>query len=152
PTIKPLTEIRGMVVSRGPDGDYHGKAVDIIAAAQSTPKGTITIRGEVGKEMRVSLDEAIRLVTLRHPEFDRASIALSFGDKSSTKDGGSAGTAFTLLLLSSLGEFELNPDAAVTGDITIDSKVRTVGETPAKAHGAALDKTKIVCVPEGNAS
>jgi hypothetical protein len=152
PKLAPVTTVRGMVVSRGPDGNYHGSAVDIIAARPVEPKGLITIRGTVGKEMRVSLDEAIRLVQTRREDFDRASIDLSFGDKYSSKDGGSAGTAFALLMLSAAGEFELNPDAAVTGDITIDSKVRNVGETPAKAHGAALDKVKIVAIPEGNAA
>jgi hypothetical protein len=150
--LQPLTTVHGMVVSRGPDGEYHGSAVEIFATESRDAKGLITIRGTVGKEMRVSLDEAIRLVEIKQPKLDRASIDLSFSDKYSTKDGGSAGTAFALLLLASMGEFELNPEAAITGDITIDSKVRTVGQTPAKAHGAALDKMKVIAIPEGNAA
>jgi hypothetical protein len=152
PTVRPVTTVRGLMVSQGPDGEYHGAAVDLLAVAAREQHQMITVRGLVGREMRVSMDEAIRLVEIRQPKFDRASIDLSFGEKYSIKDGGSAGTAVALLLLSAVGEFELNPDAAITGDITIDSKVRTVGEAPAKAHGAWLDKVKIVAIPEGNAA
>jgi hypothetical protein len=134
------------------DGRAHGLTIDIIATAAEHPKGAkeVTVLGTVGKEMLISLNEAVRLVNILHPKGVKP-LEISFSDKYTANDGGSGGTAFTLLMLSALGDFEINPDAAITGDITVDSKVRPIGEMAAKVHGAALDHCKLVAIPTDNA-
>lgn len=153
-TTPRVSEIRGLVVMQAGDGAYHGKAIDIIATTwQTTAKGlTIIPLGTMGREMRISLEEAKRLLSIRHPELSGRTVQISFGDKYSPMDGGSAGTAFSILLLSAAGDFQIDPAAALTGDITVDGKIRTVGEVPAKVHGAALDKCAIVSIPVSNVS
>ncbi len=147
--VRPLTTIHGLVVMAAPDGRYHGKVVDIIAAVTGKSFSTTQMRRatEVGKEMSISFDEALRLARMRQNGLDRAGLEISFGDKYSQKDGGSAGTGFAVLLLSAMGNFEVSDNVALTGDITVDGKVRAVGEVAAKAHGAALDRMDYVCVP-----
>lgn len=145
PALKQTT-IHGLAVMLGPDGQAHGKALEIIATPGLGGHG-VRFSRTVGKDMQTALNEAIRVVKLRHSDVDNESIELSFDDKYSSKDGGSAGAAFTLALLSSYGDLAINPDAAITGDITIDSKVRSVGEVEAKVHGAALDHMALVGIP-----
>ena len=156
-----LSKINGLVVMREADGNYHGKAIEIIAAPRTAGGGPVVpipmpasaqqrALGVMGPEMRVALNEAFRLAELRHAGAEQAGLEISFGDKYSSKDGGSAGTAFTLLILSSLGDFDLATEAAVTGDITVDGTVRPVGAVAAKVHGAALDRCKRVAIPQVN--
>src|SRR5581483_10224079 len=151
PKLKPITEIRGLVVQVALDGREHGRATDIIASADSAgARRGIRLIGQVGQEMKTSLEEAVRTVRLRHADVDRASVEISFDDKYTAKDGGSAAGAFTLLLLAAYGDFEVNPQAAITGDITVDGKIRPVGAIPAKVHGAAMDQCKLVAIPASN--
>jgi hypothetical protein len=144
--------VRGLVVMEAGDGQYHGKTVEIIAVPSGEQRrGTsVKIVSGVGKEMKIAFDEAVRLFKLRHSDY-KGGIDVSFSDKYSAKDGGSAGAAFTVLLLSFAGDFETNPDAAMTGDITVDGKVRPVGAVAQKVHGAALDHCKLVLIPAANA-
>ena len=156
PTVQGVTKINGLVVMREPDGNWHGKVAEILAtpgSAESHRKGTSgRLIGSVGHEMRVAVDEAFRLAEMRHGGASKSAIEISFAEKYSIKDGGSAGTAFTLLILSALGDFELNSDAAITGDLTVDGKVRSVGAVASKIHGAALDKCKVAVVPAADSS
>jgi hypothetical protein len=148
-----VRSVRGLVVVDAADGQMHGKTIEIIAANSPAPqqKPSFKIVTKVGKEMSISFDEAVRLFKLKHPEF-KGTIEVSFSDKYSPKEGGSAGAAFTMVLLSSAGDFEINPDAAMTGDITVDSKVRPVGAVAQKVRGAALDHCKLVVIPAANAT
>jgi Lon protease (S16) C-terminal proteolytic domain len=148
--VRPITEVHGLAVEADDNGNEHGMCLDIIA--QRNKRHDITIVGSVGDQMLLSLNEAIRVVDIEHPGTPKCGLELSFGDKYSAKDGGSAGTAFTLVLMSALGDFQLNPDAAITGDITVDQKVRIIGAVAEKVHGAALDECRLVAIPEGNAA
>jgi len=53
-------------------------------------------------------------------------------------------------MLSTLEGFDINPKCAITGDITVDWKVRKVGGVTAKLRGAALDKCLYAAIPEGH--
>jgi hypothetical protein len=153
PSIPPkVDEIKGLVVMEAGDGQFHGKAIDIISTTYATNSQAVKIStiGSLGDQMRISLNEANRLLSIHHPDLSSVTVQISFGDKYSPLDGGSAGGAFTVLLLSSAGDFEIDPDAAMTGDITVDGKIRAVGEVPAKVHGAALDNCRLVCIPGAN--
>ncbi|MEM9400185.1 MAG: S16 family serine protease [Verrucomicrobiota bacterium] len=74
----------------------------------------------------------------------------SFGDKYSPKDGGSAGTAFCILMESLVQGFEIDQNLSVTGDITIDGKIREVGGIPFKLDGSIADGCQITLIPQGN--
>lgn len=151
-------KIQGMVVLGRDEGRMFGKIVEIIATKPPTAVRPNTLRqirvlGNVGEQMRISLEEASRVVRQRNEKaFNDLHVEISFGDKYSAKDGGSAGCAYTLLLLSMMGEIDLATDFAITGDVTIDGKVRPVGGVYAKIAGAAKDGAKVVVIPTVNAS
>lgn len=147
---RPLTTVRGMVVITTSNGLQVGKVSEIIAVpvrGQVRGLPQVTLIGNAGQTMKTALQEAVRVARQRDERAASTAIEISFDEKYSPKDGGSAGTAFTLAILSTLGHFEIASDCAVTGDITVDEKVRPVGGIRHKVHGAALDRMQRVGVP-----
>lgn len=142
--------IRGIVVMQTAAG-YMGQTVDIIATVTPGQTDGTRFEREVGQDMQVSLDEAVRAVQVDTPAWDGGQVRVSFGDKYSAKDGGSAGTAYAVCLRSLLEGFEIDPAFALTGDITVDGKVRAIGGVIPKVRGAAADHAEIVAVPIDNA-
>lgn len=107
---------------------------------------------EVGKAMETSFIEGLRYVRKlpRHWEH-KFSLRLSFEDKFSSKDGGSAGVGFTVAMLAAIQNFEIDPAAAVTGDLTVDGSVQPVGGVVEKIRGAIEGKCAMVILPARNA-
>lgn len=156
PLLKKQSKIRGLGVSELPGGERTGAVMEMIITAEeahSRQEMGITVAQPVGESMRIALDEAGRAVRLRHPSFGYGQrLVLSFGDKYTAKDGPSGATAFTLLLYSLYDPLRLAADCAVTGDMTVDGRVRAVGAVPSKIHAALIDGCRIVAIPKENAA
>ena len=138
--------IAGLVVMATNTGAV-GQALDIIATV--TP-GNTKFEREVGEQMTIALDEAVRAVRVMHPGWDGRDVRFSFGDKYIDKDGGSAGAAFAVCLRSLLEAFEIDTKYAMTGDITVDGRIRGIGGVIAKIKGATLDGSQVVGIPAEN--
>ncbi len=156
PLIKSIASVTALVVRTSDDGETTGFSTDIIAnvPAQSRTGDTAGAgfyRVDGDESMKTSFEEAVRAVTLRYPLWEPGHIDFSFGEKFQGHGGPSAGTAFALLMLSSLEGFDIDPKCAVTGDITVDWKVRKIGGAVAKIRGAALDQCLYAAIPEANA-
>lgn len=65
-------------------------------------------------------------------------------------DGPSAGCATTLAIYSALKKITLRQDIAVTGEISIQGKVRPVGGIPEKIFGAKQAGVKTILIPKEN--
>ena len=65
-------------------------------------------------------------------------------------DGPSAGLATTLAIYSALKESPLRQDVAVTGEISIQGKVKAVGGIYEKIFGAKLAEVRKVIIPKDN--
>lgn len=105
----------------------------------------------VGPEMKISFDEGFRYVRKQPRDWEKDfSIRLSFEDKFSSKDGGSAGTGFTLGMIAAIDGIAIDPDVAVTGDLTIDGSVQPVGAVVEKVRGAINGNCKLTLIPEQN--
>jgi len=65
-------------------------------------------------------------------------------------DGPSAGAAIFLALLSAVQEREVPQDVAVTGEISIQGRIRAVGGIPEKIYGARQAGLKRVIIPAEN--
>lgn len=151
---KTQAKVNGLAVMSSGESMIYGKVLEIIVTA--SPSGDngesegkfIT---ETTADTKISKDEALRLMKLRSPS-GRSGIKfdISFDDKYVTKSGGSAGTALTLAMLSIVDGFDIDPLFAVTGDITVDGKVRKIGGIPLKIHGAKDAGCKIVAIPADN--
>ena len=106
---------------------------------------------EVGKDMQTSFAEGLRYVDKLPRAWEKEfSIRLSFEDKFTSKDGGSAGTGFTIGMLAAIQNIALDPDVAITGDLTVDGSVQPVGAVVEKLRGAVVGKCKITLIPERN--
>ena len=154
---KSITSATAMMVIMSADKSEVGVTADVIASvAAGSRQGTafsavfVSKQAKVGPEMTTSFDEAVRAVGMRYPKIDPGKIEFSFGDKYTPHEGGSAGTCFAVMLLSELEGFEIDPKVAVTGDITVDWKVRKIGGLPDKVRGAAADKCLYTGVPLEN--
>ncbi|MBX7158380.1 MAG: hypothetical protein K1X66_08360 [Verrucomicrobiae bacterium] len=152
--VRSQSTINGLVVRQQPDGQFQGGTLEIIATVEKgDPKFTsyCLFNRAVGRDMTISLDEAMRAVKVLHPVWESGRvIKISFDDKYSDKDGGSAGTAFTLVLLSLLEDIKIDSLFAITGDITVDHNVRKIGKAPEKIRGATLAGCQLVAIPTAN--
>ncbi|MEM9446279.1 MAG: S16 family serine protease [Verrucomicrobiota bacterium] len=114
---------------------------------------TNEVKSNIGSQMAIALDEGLRMIKTRHQNVTHGGyFEFSFGDKYTPKDGGSAGTAFSLLMESIVTGIELDESMSVTGDITIDGKVRAVGGIPHKINGSVSSDCGITIIPAVNAS
>lgn len=153
PFKKPLSTVCSLMVQRQDGGRYHGISVDVIVQVTEGHRGSADfVRRNIGQDMKTSLQEAERAVQVRYSDWGKHDVKISFEDKYAAKDGGSAGAAFALLLLSTLEGFEIDPWFAVTGDIVVNSKITKVGAIEAKLRQGAIDNRTIVAIPEENAN
>ena len=65
-------------------------------------------------------------------------------------DGPSAGTAILLSMISAITETPIHQSSAITGEISIQGKIRPVGGIIEKIYGAKLAGMKRVLIPEEN--
>ncbi len=154
--VKQQASIKSMMVRVDPNNGYIGMPIDIIATVyqdgSSRTFGYQFQRGDIGVTMRKACQEAYQLQRGRYPFWTGGTrVGISFGDKYSPKDGGSAGTAFAMLFVSLLDGIAIDQKTGVTGDITVDWKVRAVGGVVAKIHGALDADLPRVAIPVDNA-
>jgi hypothetical protein len=148
------SSIKGLYVIRTEAGLRVGGAQDIIATAERASSDRETICDfvtEVGKDTQISMEEAERLLKVRYPVWQAGyKIRFSYSNKYSKQAGGSAGGAFSVLLLSLLDGVPIDPGFAMTGDVTVDGKIREVGAVSEKIRGAVLENCKIIAIPDSN--
>ena len=65
-------------------------------------------------------------------------------------DGPSAGLAVVLAMLSAVQRRPLRQDVAVTGEVSIQGKIKQVGGIPEKIYGARQAGMRKVVIPEEN--
>ncbi len=155
PFVQRQATAKSLMVSFTHSGRMVGVTMDIIASATAASpadrKQWRFVRTGIGTEMKRACEEAVRLQRGRYPVWPgRECVSFSFGDKYSPKDGGSAGTAFALLLICLHDGIKLDAKTGITGDITVDWKVRKVGGIPAKIKGAETAGLKRVAIPAAN--
>ena len=148
------SSVKGLYVVRTDAGLRVGGAQDIIATAERASSDRETICDfvtDVAKDTQISMEEAARLLKVRYPVWQAGyKIRFSYSNKYTKQAGGSAGGAFSVLLLSLLDGMQIDPGFAMTGDVTVDGKIREVGAVAEKLRGALLDKCRIVAIPEAN--
>ena len=132
-------------------GACRGLSSRLFVTREAPDKESANLVTEVGEHMATSFDEGLRYVRKLPRDWERDfSIRLSFEDKFTSKDGGSAGTGFTIAMLAAIQEIALDPELAVTGDLTVDGTVQPVGAVVEKLRGAIAGRCKITLIPERN--
>jgi ATP-dependent Lon protease len=148
--------------ARGEVGKVFGLAVSgflgtileieaIVFPAREAHQGTLRFNDAAGTMAKDSVFNALavlRKVTGKDASDFDLHVNLIGGGK---VEGPSAGAAIMLALYSAIEGVPLRQDVAITGELTIQGRVRAVGSVPEKIYGARSIGVRKVLIPEENA-
>lgn len=144
--------IVGHIFGLGVSG-FLGSVIEIEAVVFPAEKGKGTIRfnetaGSMAKDSVFNAASVLRRVTGKDiHDFDVHINVIGGGNI----DGPSAGTAILAALVSAVTGAKIRQDVAVTGEISLQGKVRPVGGVFEKAYGAKQAGIKTLVIPKENA-
>lgn len=144
--------IVGHIFGLGVSG-FIGSVIEIEAVVfQASEKGKGTIRfnetaGSMAKDSVFNAASVLRKVTGKDiHDYDVHINVIGGGNI----DGPSAGTAILSVLVSAITNKKIRQDVAVTGEISLQGKVRPVGGVFEKAYGAKQAGIKSLVIPKEN--
>lgn len=117
-------------------------------------KGNVTITGQLGDVMKESVQIALSLVKSMYParaaEFDRNDLHIHVPDGATPKDGPSAGITLTTALASLINEKPVDPRICMTGEISLEGRVKPIGGLPEKLMAAQRAGCTRALIPVDN--
>jgi endopeptidase La len=96
------------------------------------------------------LDKSRQNYLLEKWKNNKQGIHIHCPEGATPKDGPSAGTAFTVALLSLFSNKKIRNDIAITGEINLQGNVMTIGGLEEKLTGAYKAGVKLAIIPKGN--
>jgi endopeptidase La len=96
------------------------------------------------------LDKSRQSYLLDKWRYYKQGIHIHCPEGATPKDGPSAGTAFTVALLSLFANKKIRNDIAITGEINLQGNVMTIGGLEEKLSGAQKAGVKMALIPKGN--
>ncbi len=141
----------GKIFGLGVSG-FVGSLIEIEAVSFPAEKGKGKLRfnetaGSMAKDSVFNAASVVRLLTgLDINDYDIHVNVVGGG----RIDGPSAGVAITLAIISSLLQRPLRQDVAITGEVTVQGKVKEVGGIPEKIYGAKQAGVNVVYIPREN--
>ncbi len=142
----------GKILGLGVSG-FLGSVIEIEAvafAAKAERTGTLRFNetaGSMAKDSVFNAASVVRLLTGKEISDYDLHVNVVGGGKI---DGPSAGLAVTLALISAIENIPLRQDVAVTGEVSLQGKVKPVGGIQEKIYGAKQAQVKRVLVPLEN--
>lgn len=140
---------------------YEGSVMDIVVEIIENGQGRILVNTEIptGVDFQSSAKTAIKVAQdVTGIQLSSKDIIFSITAKGDAKDlqavdGGSAGAAMTILLISELqGNLDLNQSVLITGSINSDGTIGPVGGIYEKAEAAGRYGAEVLLVPKGQAT
>jgi len=120
-------------------------------------KGKLTLTGKLGDVMKESAQAALSIARARADEYgidpkftENMDIHVHVPAGATPKDGPSAGVTLVTALISALTETPVNPDVAMTGEISLRGRVLPVGGIKEKILAAVSRGMKQVLIPAQN--
>jgi len=134
-----------------------GGDILFIEAARVPGKGGLLLTGQLGDVMKESVQAALSLIKSRACQldlpadtFEKVDIHVHVPAGAIPKDGPSAGVAMFVALVSLLTSKTVNPETAMTGEISLRGLVLPVGGIKEKCLAAARAGLRTVCLPARN--
>ncbi|MBQ1188281.1 MAG: endopeptidase La [Peptococcaceae bacterium] len=116
--------------------------------------GKINVTGRLGDVMKESAQIALTLVKSRYPEeaekFTKQDLHIHVPQGAVPKDGPSAGITLVTALVSLVSGKGVNPDLAMTGEISLRGAVLPIGGLTEKLMAAQRAGIKTVLIPQDN--
>ncbi|MDO4476252.1 MAG: endopeptidase La [Lachnospiraceae bacterium] len=116
--------------------------------------GKLQITGKLGDVMKESVQIALSLVKARFPEteelFKTHDLHVHVPEGAVPKDGPSAGITLTLALASLVTGKPVDPELAMTGEISLRGRVLPIGGLPEKLMAASRAGITRVLIPKDN--
>ena len=131
-----------------------GGEILFIETSFTKGSGKITITGQLGDVMKESAQIAITLVKKRHPDkadlFKENDLHIHVPSGAVPKDGPSAGITLVTALTSLVTDTPVNPEYAMTGEVSLRGGVMPIGGLPEKLMAAQRAGIKNVFIPYDN--
>ncbi len=116
--------------------------------------GKITVTGQLGDVMKESVQIAVSLVKAMFPDkeelFEKNDLHIHVPAGAVPKDGPSAGITLTTALASLVTDTAVDPEFAMTGEVSLRGVVMPIGGLPEKLMAAQRAGVKQVFIPEEN--
>jgi hypothetical protein len=145
------SSIQVLYIRIGDSGEAVGAASSLIlTATPGKPENDlvpIAFTSSASSQMYTVLDDVSRAISVHSHLGGAERLDLSFEDRNNATDDQSIGAAIGTLMLSIIHNVDIDPNFAITGDVTADAKVRKVGGVAAKLRAAAKSGCTIVAVP-----
>ncbi|MBC15867.1 Lon protease [Pseudodesulfovibrio profundus] len=120
-------------------------------------KGRLTLTGKLGDVMKESAQAALSIARARADEYgidpkfnEKMDIHVHVPAGATPKDGPSAGVTLVTALISALSNAPVNPEIAMTGEISLRGRVLPVGGIKEKILAAVARGMNIVLIPAQN--
>lgn len=120
-------------------------------------KGGLVLTGHLGDVMKESCSIAFDYVkanaskySIQNELFLENDLHIHVPEGATPKDGPSAGIAITLAIISCLSKTPVNPDVAMTGEITLRGNALPIGGLREKSLAALRSGIKTIIVPKMN--
>ena len=117
-------------------------------------KGNVLMTGQLGDVMKESVQIAVSLVKSLYPDqaemFENQDLHIHVPAGAVPKDGPSAGITLTTALASLVSGRPVNPEYAMTGEVSLRGDVMAIGGLPEKLGAAVRAGVKKVFIPREN--
>ena len=131
-----------------------GGEILFIETSLAPGKGNLIITGQLGDVMKESARIALSLVKHMYPEeaakLEDHDLHIHVPAGAVPKDGPSAGITLTTALASLLTGKSVNPEFAMTGEVSLTGRVMPIGGLPEKLMAAERAGVKTVFIPKEN--
>lgn len=131
-----------------------GGEILFIETSFTKGSGKIIITGQLGDVMKESAQIAITLVKKRYPDkadlFKENDLHIHVPSGAVPKDGPSAGITLVTALTSLVTDTPINPEYAMTGEVSLRGSVMPIGGLPEKLMAAQRAGIKKVLIPAEN--
>ena len=128
-----------------------------IEAVDMPGKGQVKQTGKLGEVMKESIDTAYSVVRSHAAAlgidpaiFEKTDVHVHVPEGATPKDGPSAGVTMYTTLVSVFTKIPVKSDVAMTGEITLQGRVLTIGGLKEKLLSALRGGIKTVIIPKGN--